>query len=48
MLVLAYFRHRGPAWPDEIIRALGLGEELVAQLCRDLEAAGMLEPTAGH
>ncbi len=40
MLVLGYFRHRGPAFPDEVARVLGLGVDFVAALFRELEAAG--------
>jgi len=43
MLLLAQFADRGWITPEEAGVLLGIDAPLVEELCRELEAAGMLE-----
>jgi len=48
MLVLAVFAREPFACAEDVAMALGAPADVVAKLCADLEAAGMIEPAPTH
>ena len=48
MFVIAVFAREPFACAEDVATALGVPVDVVAKLCADLEAAGMIEPTPTH